>query len=238
MQLEVVEWPDMDFYGDGTPNRERHLTVNLDGQPLKHKEFFESNDEPSVAYCFHYICDHDDDGKKYKCLHAGVFDRKSRIERQFWATGEIRHFDLRDISVTFKRLPDFKERDLKAEAAENVWNKFPPSVHEKYLSQAAPCERNKDGTPNFGMIGVMGANDLEEELTVMKADYYGEYMPHPKFPIEHRTTFGNEQEAIDAFFENPRAWLVYKWDGKVWLQATFEKSKDKKTRTVVWQADS
>jgi len=239
MELTVVPWPDLDFYGDGIPNTKRHLTVKLDGQLLRHKEFFESADKPYVVYCFHYICDHDDgDGKKYKCLHAGVFDRKSRIEQESWGSYEIRHFDLRSRTLTLQRLPDFKERNLKAEAAEEVWNKFPSSVHEKYLAQAAPCERNKDSTPNFRMIGVTGSADLMEELTVMKADYYGEYMPHPKFPIEQRIAFKDEQKAIDTFFENPQAWLVHKWDGKRWLQAATKKSKDGKGRIVVWQADS
>ena len=62
--FEIVQWPDMDFYRDGIPNREPHLSIKLDGEPLGHKEFFESSDKPNVVYCFHYICDHEDNGKK------------------------------------------------------------------------------------------------------------------------------------------------------------------------------
>lgn len=238
MAFDVVPWPDMNFYRDGIPNRERHLTIKLDGELLRHKEFFESNDEPNVVYCFHYICDHEKNGQKYKCLHAGALDRKTRIQQRSWGSDVIRHFDLRDTSITLTRIPDFKEHDPKAEAARLVWEKFPAEVHEKYLSQGATRDRNEDGSPNFVMIGVMGPDDLEQKLTVMKADYYGAYMPHPKFPVAHRTTFKNEQEAIDTFFEDPRAWLVYKWDGKRWLQATLKRQKDGKSRTVSWEADS
>ena len=116
--FEIVQWPDMDFYRDGIPNREPHLSIKLDGEPLGHKEFFESSDKPNVVYCFHYICDHEDNGKKYKCLHAGALDRETRIQKRSWGSDVIRHFDLRDASVALKRVSGFKERDPQAEAAE------------------------------------------------------------------------------------------------------------------------
>jgi len=232
MELKIVQWPDMDFYGDGTPNNERHRTIELDGLPLKHKEFFKSGDEPSVAYSFHYICDHNDSGKKYECLHAGIFDRKTRIERAAYGTPQVRHFDLRE-PLTLKRLPAFRERDLQAEAAEKVWNKFPSSVHAKYLSQAAPCDQNKDGTPNFGMIGVMGPDDLEDEMKSMRSDYYGEHITNSKFGVDGRTTFKTEEEATETFWQDPHGWHIFKWDGARWLQATMKKIA-KGTREVQW----
>lgn len=237
MDLKVVQWPNMDFYGDGTFNRERHRTIELDGKLLGHKEFFESADKPALAYSFHYICDHDDNGKKYKCLHAGVFDRKTRIERSSYGTPDIRHFDLSTTSLTFKRLPDFKERDLQAEAAEKVWRKFPASVHKKYLSQADPCDRNKDGSPNFRMIGVMGPDDLEDELKSMSSDYYGEHITTSKFGVDGRTTFKSEEEAMDTFWEDPRGWHIFKWDGTRWWTATMEKTA-KATREVKWALEA
>ncbi len=232
MELKIVPWPDKDFYGDGT-SRDSHLTIELDGRPLAHKEFFESADQPSVVYRFHYICDHEGNGTKFKCLHAGVFDRKTRIEQESgYGNREVRHFDLRT-SLVFKRLPDFKERDLQAEAAEKVWNEFPASVHQKYLSQAAPCDRNKDGTPNFWMIGVMGEHDLRDELQSMSADYYGEHITNSKFGVDGRSAFKNEEEALEAFWDDPRGWNIYKWDGKRWLTATMKKA-GKGAREVQW----
>lgn len=238
MELKIVPWPGRDFFwgeGGARDHRQEH-TVELDGALLKHKEFFESADQPSIAYCFHYICDHDDNGKKYKCLHAGIFDRKTRIEQKSWGSYDVRHFDLRD-ALTFKLLPDFKERDLQAEAAETVWGKFPTSVHKKYLSQAAPCDQNKDGTPNFGMIGVMGPDDLEDELKSMSAGYYGEHITNSKFGVDDRTTFKNEEEALEAFWEDPRGWHIRKWDGERWLTATMKKAA-KGTREVQWTVDA
>lgn len=185
----------------------------------------------------HYICDHDDNGKKYQCLHAGIFDRKTRIEKRSWGNNEIRHFDLRDQSLTLKNLPDFKERDLKAEATEKVWNKFPASVHKKYLSQAAPCDRNKDGTPNFRMIGVMGPDDLEEELKSMSSGYYGEHITNSKFGVDDRTTFKSEEEAMETFWEDPSGWQIFKWDGTRWLKATMKKTA-KAAREVEWALEA
>lgn len=238
MDLKIVSWPNKDFYGDGTPSKEGHRTIELDGQPLRHKEFFESEDQPSLAYRFHYICDHDhndDPGTKYPCLHAGVFDRETRIERRSWGNDEVRHFDLRE-AVTLKRLPDFKERDLQAEAAEKVWIKFPSSVHAKFMSQAVPCERNADGTPNFGMIGVMGPDDLEDVLRSMSSDYYGEHITNSKFGVDGRTTFKTEEEAVETFWEDPKAWNIFKWDGARWLRATMKKTS-KTGREVRWSAE-
>lgn len=236
MGFKVAPWPDLDFYGDGTPNHEPHRTLELDGQLLKHKEFFASDDEPSVAYSFHYICDHDDKGAQYQCLHAGIFDRQTGIERESWGSYAIRHFDLRDASLTLKRLPDFKGRDLQAEAAQQVWIKFPSSVHKKYLSQAAPCDRNKDGTPDFGMIGVMGPDDLEDELKAMSSDYYGEHITNSKFGVDGRTPFKGEEEALDTFWEDPRGWHIFKWDGERWLKATVKKAANG-SREAEWIAE-
>jgi hypothetical protein len=230
----TIPWPDKNFYGD-MPSKEHHLTIELDGRLLGHKEFFESNDQTTVVYQFHYICDHDDNGSKYKCLHAGVFDRTTRIERKSWGSAEVRHFDLREV-LDFKRLPDFKERDLEAEAAERVWSKFPPAVHTKYLSQATPCEHNKDGSPNFRFIGVMGPDDLQDELNSMKSDYYGEHITNSKFGVDGRTTFKSEEEAIETFWEDPKGWNIFKWDGSRWLMATMKKTA-KGGREVQWNSE-
>lgn len=223
------------------PHREKEqLTISIEGKPLRHKDVFEVVGEGNgEVYQLYFVQDgKTSNGKQFVC--AGVLDRKTRLMRSSWGRGETRFFDLTNMnpspgSPSLKALPSFKERNPKAEAAEKVWNQFPASVHRKFKAQAARCDYYKDGSPNFGSIGIMGPDDLKEELSMMRSDYYGEHISHPKFGVDFRQKFKNEDEAVEAFFEDPRAWSIRKWDGERWLVATM--SGKGKNRTVVWKDD-